>query len=297
MTDGERRAAEAMAGARRVAERLGEIEGVVAVVLGGSRARGTADERSDIDLGMYYHAARPPSVDALRALAAEIDDRRENGLLTGYGEWGPWVNGGGWLHVGGWKVDVLYREIEKVAGVIEDCRAGRVSCDYSLGHPHGFHNHIYLGEVAACVPLFDPGNAMTALKLFAAQYPAAMKRAIIVRYLYDAQFMLDVARRPAERGDVFEVGGCLFRVVAALVQVLFAANERYFLNEKGALEAIGGFERAPRRFVAEARAMLARAGETPERLVASIERAEKLIAGAREVAAQEPAARGRRRAK
>ncbi len=283
--------------ARRVAERLGEIDGVVAVVLGGSQARGEADERSDIDLGIYYHAATPPSVESLRALAKDLDERHEDGLVSGYGEWGPWVNGGAWLRVDGWKVDLLYREIEKVAGVIEDCRAGRVTCDYYLGHPHGFHNHIYLGEVATCVPLFDPGNTTTALKLFVAQYPPAMKRAIIERYLYDAQFMSDVARKPAERGDVFEVVGCLFRVIAALVQVLFAANERYFVNEKGALEAISGFERAPRRFVAEAGAVLGRPGDTPERLVASVERAEKLIAGVREVALLETAAKGRRRAR
>lgn len=283
--------------ARHVAERLGEMDGVVAVVLGGSQARGAADERSDIDLGIYYHAASRPAVDGLRALAKELDDRHEDGLVTDYGEWGPWVNGGGWLRVDGWKVDLLYREIEKVAGVIEDCRAGRVSCDYYLGHPHGFHNHVYLGELATCVPLFDPGNAMTALKLFVVQYPPAMKRTIVERYLYDAQFMLDVARKPAERGDVFEVAGCLFRVVAALVQVLFAANERYFVNEKGALEAIGAFERAPKRFVAEARAVLARTGDTPERLVASVERAEKLIAGVREVASLATSAKGRRRAR
>jgi len=296
MTAGETRP-EPLVVARQVAARLGEIEGVVAVVLGGSQARGEADERSDIDLGIYYHRATPPSVESLRALAKELDERHEDGLVTGYGEWGPWVNGGGWLRVDGWKVDLLYREIEKVAGVIEDCRAGRVSCDYYLGHPHGFHNHIYMGEVAACVPLFGPGNAMTALKLFVAQYPAAMKRAIIERYLYDAQFMLDLARKPAERGDVFEVSGCLFRVVAALVQVLFAANERYFLNEKGALEAIGGFERAPRRFASEARGLLARVGDTPQRLVASVERGQKLIAGVHEVASVEPAAKGRRRAR
>jgi predicted nucleotidyltransferase len=36
-----------------VAGRLIAIPGVVAVVLGGSRARGTATPESDVDLGLY----------------------------------------------------------------------------------------------------------------------------------------------------------------------------------------------------------------------------------------------------
>jgi hypothetical protein len=40
--------------ARRIAARLGEIEGVVAVALGGSWARGEAHPGSDVDLGIRY---------------------------------------------------------------------------------------------------------------------------------------------------------------------------------------------------------------------------------------------------
>ena len=83
--------------AQRIADQLGRIDGVVAVALGGSRARGTARADSDIDLGVYYRPAQRPSVQALRRLAAEIDDRHQPDLVTDYGEWGPWINGGAWL--------------------------------------------------------------------------------------------------------------------------------------------------------------------------------------------------------
>jgi hypothetical protein len=205
--------------------------------------------------------------------------------MTAFGEWGPWVNGGGWLVIDGWHVDLLYRDIERVAEVIEDCRAGRVTCDYYLGHPHGFHNHIYLGEVSTCRPLIDPGNAISALRVLVNNYPPAMKRALIEKYLFDARFTLDLARKPALRGDVFEVAGCLFRVIAALVQVLFAVNERYFLNEKGALTAISGFPNVPHQFGRQAVALLARAGETPDRLLTSLERAAKMLTSVEELAA------------
>ena len=60
--------------ALRVAERLQTVSGVAAVVLGGSAARGVADARSDVDLGLYYDPARPFAVSALREIARELDD-------------------------------------------------------------------------------------------------------------------------------------------------------------------------------------------------------------------------------
>ena len=61
--------------AQSVADRLGQIDGVVAVVLGGSRTRGTASPDSDIDLGIYYDPDQRPALEALRALAQELNDQ------------------------------------------------------------------------------------------------------------------------------------------------------------------------------------------------------------------------------
>jgi predicted nucleotidyltransferase len=68
--------------ALRVAERLRTLGGVAAVVLGGSAARGAADARSDVDLGLYYDPARPFAVSALREIAREVDDRHAADLVT-----------------------------------------------------------------------------------------------------------------------------------------------------------------------------------------------------------------------
>jgi predicted nucleotidyltransferase len=75
--------------AERIAERLGDLEGVEAVVLGGSWARGEAHPDSDVDLGIYYRPDRRPSVRVLRELARELDDRHLPNLVTDFGEWGP----------------------------------------------------------------------------------------------------------------------------------------------------------------------------------------------------------------
>src|SRR5579871_3882808 len=80
--------------AHSVADRLSRIDGVEAVVLGGSWARGDAKPNSDLDIGIYYSPQNRPSLDALRDLAAELNDSRSRDVVTNFGEWGPWINGG-----------------------------------------------------------------------------------------------------------------------------------------------------------------------------------------------------------
>lgn len=246
--------------AQRIADALGRIDGVVAVALGGSWARGTAQPDSDIDLGLYYRPAHRPSVDALRQLAQEIDDRHLPDLVTDYGEWGPWINGGAWLQIDGQHVDWLFRDLDRVAHTIDECRAGRPTCDYQIGHPHGFHNHIYMGEVHYARPLHDPSGALVQLQTLTAEYPPLLKQELINKYLFEAQFSVDISRKPAQRGDAAYVAGCLFRCVACLVQVLFALNERYFLNEKGSVAAIDAFPLRPDGFSASVAGALGELG-------------------------------------
>lgn len=256
--------------ASTIAESLGRVEGVVAVALGGSWARGTAVPDSDIDLGLYYEAAAPPSLDALRALAAELDDRRDGAVLTAFGEWGPWINGGGWLRIDGRPVDWLYRDLGRVRAVLAACRAGQVETAYQVGHPHAFHSPIYLGEVRHCRPLADAGGVLATLRDELAVYPPALRATLIRRFLWEAEFSLFTGEKGVGRGDVAYVAGALYRTVACLAQVLHALNERYCLNEKGAVRACAGFPICPSAFEETATAVLAAPGATPATLAASV---------------------------
>ena len=44
------------------------------------------------------------------------------------------------------------------------------------------------------------------------------------------------------------MSGCLFRGVACMTQALFAANDRYFVNEKGSVRAADSFAARPEGF-------------------------------------------------
>jgi hypothetical protein len=260
---------------RRVADRLAAIDGVTAVVLGGSHASGRADRSSDIDLGIYYEPGRAPDLAALRDVGTQLQGGRPAEIAS-FGEWGPWVNGGCWLLVEGTQVDWIFRDLARVDTVFDDCIAGRVTCDYYLGHPHGFHNHFYLAEVHLCEPLRDTG-VVADLKARIDPYPPALGQALIEKYLYDASFMLDLGEKSVPRGDVFHAAGCLFRCAAGLIQVVFALNERFTMNEKKALGETETFARRPSDFATRTTRALAHPGEDSEALRATFDAMRRLL--------------------
>lgn len=263
--------------AEHIAARLGGIRGIVAVALGGSWARGEAHPDSDLDLGLYYRSDSPPSVGDLRRLARELDDRHLPNLVTEIGAWGPWINGGGWLRVEDRPVDWLYRDADKVTTSIERCVAGETSCFYQPGHPHGFHEHIYPGEVSYCRPLHDPEGLLKDLKAMTSPYPPKLKRAIVDKHLWEAGFSLETARKSAARGEVSYVSGCLYRGTACMVQALFALNERYFVNEKGSVRVVESFARRPEGFEAAVDLILGSLGRSAGTVVESVLRYEALL--------------------
>jgi predicted nucleotidyltransferase len=217
----------------RVAERLRAVPGIVAVVLGGSRASGTHAPDSDVDIGLYYRD--PLDLDALRAAARAVDDERRPDAVTAPGGWGAWVNGGGWLRVEGIAVDLIERDLARVERVVDECHAGRVETHYHWGHPHAFVSTMYAGEVACCRPLWDPDGAIAHLQARLDPYPEALRTALTRQFGEEAAFTVEVARHGLRRGDVAYTAGCCFRAVACLMQVLHAHNRVYLLNEKGAV--------------------------------------------------------------
>ncbi len=253
---------------------LRSIEGITAIALGGSRARGNHTNKSDVDLGIYYNPENPPDLIALNRLACELDDNHRVNLITAIGEWGKWINGGGWLQVQGVGVDFLYRDLVKVNRVIDDCHIGRITIDYQPGHPHGFVPSIYMGEIALCQALYDPDGVLEALKVKTEPYPVGLKQATIDTFAWEISFSLLVAKKAIARDDVVYAAGCCFRSVACMNQVLFALNEDYLLNEKGAIALANRFAICPQDYqqrVEQAFALLAADAKSITEAIAIIE--------------------------
>ena len=227
----------------RIVPRLAEVPGIAGIVLGGSRARGTATAASDYDIGLYYGPHEPLDTARLLEIAKELVDDPAAAAITPVGGWGPRMVGGGWLKVGGRKVDLLYRGVEPVRAVISACRAGQVSMDYQPGHPHGFCSAIWMGEVALCVPLHDPNGAIAELKAATTPYPDALRDALLKMFLWEILFSIENGEIAVARGEQTHIAGCTYRALCCIGQVLFALNRRYLINEKGALAEAASFPR------------------------------------------------------
>jgi predicted nucleotidyltransferase len=260
---------------RRLVVALSGVPGVEAIALGGSRARGTAAATSDYDIGLYYRTIQPIDVAALGKVAEALDDRGAEASVTPIGGWGPWIDGGGWLLVGGVHVDLLYRDLDRVAAAIDEAHAGKVERFYQPGHPHAFLPTIYMGEAAYAQILHDPAGTLATLQRRTTPYPAPLARALRERFEWEAEFALANARKSLDRGDVSYLAGCTFRAVACLCQTLFALNGVYLLNEKGAVAAAGGFALTPRDFAARVAAVFADLGSGVP--AAALDRLQELI--------------------
>jgi hypothetical protein len=107
------------------------------------------------------------------------------------------------------------------------------------GHPVGFVNASYLGEVASCVILWRaPGRFVERLKERLGPFPETYRRAAIEKFLWEADFSLMCGKKGLAKGDNAYAAGSLYRAVISLAQVLFAFNGMVMLNEKGCLSRL-----------------------------------------------------------
>ncbi len=241
-------------------DELAPVPGIVAIALGGSYARGWAVADSDLDLGLFYLAASPPSIPALRQVAARFHEGEELVLTELFG-WGPWVNGGAWLTIRGQRVDLIYRGLEDVERVIDDAEQGRYESHFDQQPPFGFFGPTYLGEIACAVPLYDPAGRLARLQARVAAYPEALRQRVVADALWSTDFALSAfASKFARRGEVYLVASTLARCTHALILALFALNRRYFVNDKTALREIAGFPLCPREFRARVEGLFAAPG-------------------------------------
>jgi hypothetical protein len=256
-------------------EQLRSVAGVAAIVLGGSYASGMQHEHSDLDVGLYYHAATPFAIEAVRQIAEGIavDGRA---TVTNFYEWGPWVNGGAWIHTAQGKVDFLYRNLDQVQRTLTDAQQGITQHDYDQQPTYGFYSVIYLAETQICQPLYDPDQWIAKLKQQVISYPPKLKQKIIVDSLWGAEFTLLFARDYAAQGDVYNTVGCLTRIATNLTQALFALNERYFIRDKKVMEAIALFSILPAGYVAQLTDLLACPGGSASALTKTVHEMEQV---------------------
>lgn len=204
----------------RLSDRLADLPGVVAVVLGGSRVAGIASDRSDLDL--YLYADQPPPLDLRLDMVgassrADVDQRF-------------WETSDAWIDdASGLVVDVTYRSpcwIEAELTRVLDRHEASVGYSTAIWH-----------NVRLARPLIDRGGWFADLQRRAqVAYPEPLRRAIVAKnrpLLQGAMFsflhQLDDALR---RGDTVAAQHRLTAWLASYVDVLFALNRQTHPGEK-----------------------------------------------------------------
>lgn len=213
------------------------IEHVAAIVLGGSHCTGMANENSDLDIGIYYRQSHPFDIDQIKIIARKhnIDEAL---TVTGFYEWGAWVNGGAWLNTISGEVDFVYRNIDQVLATIEKSKNGIWENDYEQQPPYGFSSVIYLAETYYCHSLYDPHHIIEKMKNEVAEYPIKLKNTIVQQALWSAEFTCWQADKFAQKQDMYNTAGCITRAMKNIIEALFALNELYSIGDKYAIQQI-----------------------------------------------------------
>jgi predicted nucleotidyltransferase len=203
---------------------LASLPSVVAVALGGSRARGEHDRDSDWDFAVYYRGRFEP--DQLRAKGWE-------GEVTEIGGWGGGVmNGGAWLHLDGRRVDVHYRDLDEVDHWCAQARAGRFRKELLLFYVAGIPTYVVMAELAL--------NTVLAGELHRPSYPDLLAREAARRWRDDALASLDYGESALRRrADATVAVANAARGLIEGAHGRLAGRREWVLNEKGMVARAG----------------------------------------------------------
>ena len=198
-------------------ESLPQIE---ALAVGGSRATGKADARSDYDV--YLYVTGPVGLDAREAILQTYCSVMEIGNHY-------WENEDNCTLKNGIDIDIIYRSLDDfshgIAAVVDECRSanGYTTCMW--------HN------LLTCDIVFDKKGRLSALKeRYTVPYPERLKRNIITQNLnllsgvlpsYDLQI-----KKATARGDLVSVNHRAAEFLASYFDVIFALNEMTHPGEK-----------------------------------------------------------------
>lgn len=201
-------------------DELAGSSGVEAVVLGGSRANGSADSHSDWDLGVFYRGTIDLTVVSAR------------GEVHPPGSWGRLMNGGAWLQIDGERVDVVLRDLDVVEHWAALARRGEYEVDSLLGYVAGFPTYTLVAEVSSSRLLHGRLRIDT-------EFTDALAVSSTQRWGFQRDFSLDYAKSHAVRGNRVAALGNLARAVVEEAHRRLCERREWSVNEKRLLDRAG----------------------------------------------------------
>ena len=204
----------------RLFEEIGKLPQVEAIALGGSRATGRYDEKSDYDVYVY--------------VTGRIDEDKRREVLSKYCKYMEIGNSFWELEddvtlKDGIDMDIIYRDMkefgEGISSVVDDCISW-----------NGYTTCMWHNLITSKVILDKNGNLTALQEKYKIPYPKKLKENIISNNLKLLSGMLpsfDTQIKKAEmRDDLVSVNHRVTEFLASYFDILFALNEMTHPGEK-----------------------------------------------------------------
>ena len=223
--------------ARSIAEQFASIPTVEAIALGGSVSRGSADERSDIDLCVY--TTGPVSIEARSAIVSLRGAARADLNLQ------FWDPGDEWFDLPtGVEVDVIYWDTRWIKDQIDRLL---VRNEASTGYTTCFWHSVQTSFI-----LFDRNGWLAELKEASlVPFPAELQAAIVAKNHPLLRRVIpsyrEQIRKAIERNDLVSINHRVTAFLESYFDVLFALNLMSHPGEKRQLEAAAACSARPDR--------------------------------------------------
>ena len=201
-------------------EELGNLSQVEAIALGGSRATGRNDEKSDYDVYVY--------------ITARIDEKERRTILDKYCKYMEIGNSFWELEDDvtlrdGIDMDIIYRDMKEfenmVSSVVMDCVSW-----------NGYTTCMWHNLITSMVVLDKNGKLNALQEKYRIPYPKKLKENIVSNNLKLLSGMLpsfDMQIKKAEnRGDLVSVNHRVTEFLASYFDIIFALNEMTHPGEK-----------------------------------------------------------------
>lgn len=221
-------------------------KGSVNIAIGGSRAKGSADRWSDLDVYLFSRSLVPcPEREAL--VASLLPNASE---VRAWGCDDPFVEGGTDFTFEGVRVECWHRNNASVEAKLHASLDGDIARQYSAWAVMGFFDHAVLADIRSMHIVIDPQGIIAKWKRAVSRYPDALRRSLLNRFIREAVFWLNNPHYQGaiERVDLIYTSAIVQHTLQALIQVVFALNREYFPGEKQLACAMDTLSMQPQRF-------------------------------------------------
>jgi hypothetical protein len=229
---------------RKIVAELSTVKGIAAIGIGGSRSIGTAVPSSDYDVILFTEegdADQDSVQQKLEQMGGEWIGKQHKLLAE--------------LSIEGRKVELFFRDIAKLAAEVEAARKGQFRRSINALHVIGFLSTILVSYATYVYPLWDPHNKLKQLIDSAFPYPEPLREKMVTTFLTEGKLALIHAAKVRSVNDIAHLMGLYSRANMSWLLVLFAANRKYPVIDKGGRRLVASFPNIPDNFDYRARSV------------------------------------------